>query len=188
MGEGGFSLTRGTSMPVDEPSLVKTLLEEQPRLMAYIRSIVVSRETAEDVFQEVSLAACASRHEVSTLSALPAWLRSVARNKSVAVIRRQRASRVLFLDNATLDLLETHWVNVEAASGFGGAADRLEWCIQKLPPKGRELVELKYAEGLTGDEISARMKRSVASIYMALSRVRAALARCIREQGVSHEL
>ena len=155
--------------------------------MAYIRSMVISREVAEDVFQEVSLAACGSREQIDSVETLPGWLRIVARNKAVAAIRKQQSSRALVLDNATLDLLEADWERIDYGSAFCSRSDRLEWCLQQLPEKSRILIDLKYRENLSGSQIAGRTSRSINSIYMALVRIRAALGRCIREGEVASE-
>lgn len=174
-------------MPVDEQQLVQTLLREQPRLMAYIRSMVISRDIAEEVFQEVSLAACDSRESIESAGSLPAWLRVVARNKSVAAIRRQKASRTIVLDSATLDLLESDWDRLDYNSAFCSRSDQLERCLNQLPEKSRRLIDLKYRDNLSGAQIATQTSRSINSIYMALVRIREALGRCIREGEVARE-
>ena len=174
-------------MPVDEQHLVQTLLREQPRLMAYIRSMVISRDLAEDVFQEVSLAACGSRESIESTESLPGWLRIVARNKAVAAIRKHKASRAVVLDNATLDLLESDWDRLDYNASLCGRSDQLERCLDLLPDKSRRLIDLKYRDNLSGAQIASQTSRSINSIYMALVRIREALGRCIREGEVANE-
>ncbi len=156
--------------------------------MAYIRSMVISRDVAEDVFQEVSLAACGARERAESIESMPAWLRVVARNKSVAVIRKQKASRVIVLDSATLDLLESDWDRLDYSTALCGRSDQLERCLDLLPEKSRRLVDLKYRENLSGAQIASRTSRSINSIYMALVRIREALGRCIRESEVARDV
>ena len=173
-------------MPIDEQHLVQILLREQPRLMAYIRSMVISRDLAEDVFQDVSLAACDSRVSIQSADSLPAWLRVVARNKAVAAIRKQKLSHAIVLDSSTLDLLESDWDRLDYGASTCGRSDQLERCLDQLPEKSRRLIDLKYRENLSGAQIASQTNRSINSIYMALVRIREALGRCIREGEVAN--
>lgn len=56
---------------------------------------------------------------------------------------------------------------------------RLGRCLSRLPPQSRRLIELRYVRDCSLNEIAQRSRRSADAVAMALSRLRAALRRCI---------
>ncbi len=55
----------------------------------------------------------------------------------------------------------------------------LETCIEKLPPRDRQLVALRYDSQLAVQDIAQRRNKSPNSVSHALFRIRAALADCV---------
>ena len=51
-------------------------------------------------------------------------------------------------------------------------------CIDRLPEKSKQLLQMKYEEGLSFALMAERLSRSLESLKMALSRVRTALVEC----------
>ena len=61
----------------------------------------------------------------------------------------------------------------------------LEQCLSELRPKDRELIRMRYAPDMSGDEIAELLGRPVNSVYQSVGRIRQALAECIRLKLVS---
>ena len=60
--------------------------------------------------------------------------------------------------------------------------DALRVCLAKLPAASRELLQMRYDDGLSGAEIAGKMQRSVEAVYQALSRVHRGLRECVERQ------
>jgi len=58
-------------------------------------------------------------------------------------------------------------------------------CIDRLPDKSRELVALRFDQGLDLKTIGGRLNRPVASVRQALGRVRMTLAQCVRQAAAA---
>ena len=58
--------------------------------------------------------------------------------------------------------------------------------MQKLPEPGREILKLRYREGLSPEGIAQRQGKSYRAIVQALSRLRGALADCVRRREAGH--
>lgn len=74
-------------MALDETTIVRVLLAERARLLAYIWVIVRDVHLVEDVFQEVAALAVQKREELRDEAALPVWLRRTARFQALAALR-----------------------------------------------------------------------------------------------------
>ena len=98
---------------------------------------------------------------------------------------RDRARRPFVLDAETLDALESHWRGLDREP----LEDRLESlriCLAHLTDYARRILQLRYRNGLIGDDLAAALNRKKQTVYTALTRIHKALAECIehREQSL----
>src|SRR5262245_55065474 len=138
---------------MDHDQIVKCLLAERAKVLGFIRAILGGWEDAEDIFQEASLLAIAKSQEIADETHLMAWLRISCRNLA-RNLRRTNARSALSLSEEVLDLLEAHWS--QQTEGSADAAQALNECLEKLPPKSFEMVRLRYLEGFKIHQIAER--------------------------------
>ena len=142
------------------------------------RAVLGDRALAEDLTQEtfasVVAAVRSGRPEAQTLP----WVIGVARHKLIDHYRNtSREQRRLALawsngagrDDEQLDELD----NVDP--------DSVVELLRDLPPDQRLVLVLKYLDGLTVEQVSAEIGRSVHATESLLARARRALARGHRE-------
>ena len=65
---------------------------------------------------------------------------------------------------------------------LGRRKEALESCLGILTEANRELVRLRYFENRGYDEIAHTLGRSVGALYVALTRIHAALHDCVRRK------
>lgn len=166
-------------MPLTEETIVRTLLAARPRLNAAIWLIARDAATAEDIFQDVSVKALTSgasfEHEGSLLS----WAHVVARREAMDWLRRRRPE-VPVLDSDVLELLEREWATQPAPSG--GRVDALRNCLERTPPESRRLLELRYFEGRSCQEVSSAVGASIDAVYQRIARLHRQLKNCVERQ------
>ena len=167
-------------MPQDHDDFVRTLLAERGTLLAYIHSLVRDRHAAEDVFQSVMVAAISKRDEIQDRLHLLKWLRTAARFEALGQIRRNTAQPA-GLDDAVLNQLEAHWARHDAHPG-SVKADALRHCVDRLAPHARQLLQLRYEDGISGERLAAVVGKSLNTVYVALTRIHRTLADCVRAQ------
>jgi len=162
--------------------LTSRFLAERHLLMAFIYGLVRDAGAAEDIFQETWVKLAEASEKGVRVDDLGKWCRGVARNLLLHYWREKR-SRAVVADSRIVDLAARAF-DERAASGRFGAARRqaLIDCVATLPGNSREMIHLKYEQGLTVDAVADRMKRPYAGIMMALSRVRKALAVCVQKR------
>lgn len=168
-------------LAVDQDLLVRILLTERTKLLGYIASIIPDHHLAEDVFQEVSVAAVRKHREIQSAGHLMGWLRKAARLRALEM-RRDRSVHPVLLDPAVLDALEGQWDEQDAKSS-SHEVEMLRKCLQKLRGYPRQLIELRYREGISGAALAERVGRKVQTVYVALSRTHRTLAVCV-ERGL----
>jgi len=113
---------------------------------------------AEDLVQEVFLAAMKQLRGLRTAAAFRGWLGTIARNRAMDHYRRTR-------ETSPLDSVEP----VASRAGTEDAFLVLEQ-IKRLPDAYRETMILRLVEGMTGPEIAAQTGLAPDSVRVNLCR------------------
>jgi RNA polymerase sigma-70 factor (ECF subfamily) len=163
---------------MDENAVVQVLLRERRRLTAAVTAVLRDVHAADDVFQQVVLDALKSRDQFREPDHLVAWALRAARHRAVDLLRVRRAS---VLDDAALAALEEHWASLPAGE-VPARVEALERCLDRLPQHNREVLRLRYEEGLRCAEVAARLRRTAEAVYQSLSRLHRALRDCIEHE------
>jgi RNA polymerase sigma-70 factor (ECF subfamily) len=92
------------------------------------------------------------------------------------------------LDEKVLDLLDRQWDATDA--GSSAAAEALGDCIRRMPSRSRELIDLRYRDGILGKRLAERCSQPPNTVYVTLSRIHRMLSECVKTrlaaQGVDH--
>jgi RNA polymerase sigma factor (sigma-70 family) len=164
---------------------VQLLLQKRLRLIAVAAAIVRDVDAADDIFQQVVLAALQPSVEIRDESHLQAWAVQAARHRAVDWARRKQ---VQTLPTDLLDLLESSWGD-PAEAGSSDQVEALRLCVGKLDEPARTLLRLKYHDGLSTTALMSRLNRSADAVYQSLSRIHRALRHCVhRELGIHRPL
>jgi RNA polymerase sigma-70 factor (ECF subfamily) len=117
------------------------------------------------------------------------WLRGIAA-KLVLAQRRKQARSFLFLDEQTLEHLESRHAAFARLSGdtLDEKLDGLRDCLRALPPRYRQAVELRYHEEMPSDRLAARLAISVEALKKRLQRGRAKLLACLERKLATVEV
>ena len=163
----------------DRDTIFRLLMRHEGELRAFVGSMLRDRGLCDDVFQEVALALWeqADRYDVSR--PFGPWARGIAANKVLERRRRDRRFPLAFSPE-TIEAVAQGFARTEA--GAARELDALAECLKRLPERARRLLALRYESDLSAGEIARRTGRTLAAIYQALSRARAALEECIRRR------
>jgi len=166
-------------MPLSQEAIVRTLFAARNRLSAGAWLVVRDAQAAEDIFQNVSIKALTRgvvfEHEAQLLS----WAGVTARHEGVDWLRRHRGD-ALVLDEALLETLEAEWA--EAPTPEGVRIEALRDCLEKAPTAARRMLELRYFEGRSCEEVSKLVGIGLAALYQRLSRLHRALKTCVERR------
>lgn len=145
-----------------------------PYLVRVLHRLTGSRETAEDIVQEVFLLAYNRRNELEDRTGIRTWLYRAALNH----VRHRRRSFARY--QGLLDRYQAHPGNKGQADGPDEEASRVERgrlvqaCVLTLSPKLREVFVLYELEELEGTEIAQILDLPVNTVWSRLRLARAA--------------
>jgi RNA polymerase sigma-70 factor (ECF subfamily) len=179
LGEGG-EYKKNMSQRSVHTLFLRLYLSHEQELRAFVTAVVPDAAVREDLFQEVAATLWRSFHTYDPSRSFGNWARGVAMNK----VRQHR--RKLFRSPVTLPEEAMAAVAAifdrESGADDNGRTEALEACLAELPEKSSQLLDLRYRESLSAQEIAARTGKSPDAIYQTLSRLRRALEICIRRR------
>lgn len=159
--------------------LTRYWLAAEPAVRAFVAAGVRSIPDREDVLQQVALTVARRFEEFDADRSFLAWVLWLAKSRIADFYRSQGRQRV-FVSERILDLVADQLIQKQAAISPRRAA--LDDCLQKLPERSRKLIQLRYADGFSIDQIANAVQSTPGSVRVTLFRIRDALAVCIRRQ------
>ncbi|MEO7167767.1 MAG: sigma-70 family RNA polymerase sigma factor [Spartobacteria bacterium] len=168
-------------IPADD-DLTALLRRFELPLLQYATRILGDRDRARDVVQETFVELQKDRRR-QTDSAPAKWLFTVCRNRALNICRKEK--RMTYLDEEILEKYESQEpapnerIERREASGF------LLRIVATLPPQQQEVLQLKFQNDLSYQEISEITQLSVSHVgvllHTALKTLRARHAAAARD-------
>lgn len=156
----------------------------QQALLAYLLSLVPKLQDAQDLLQDVFLVVSRKAETWSEGSNFLAWACTIARYEALHLARTNER-RMIPLD---ADLLEILHAEPPMVDHLEFQIDRMKECLQRLAPRARELVMLRYHAAQMPEAIAGSMNWTVGAVRVALTRAKQALRKCINESRIAEEL
>ena len=146
---------------IDGEEMAELLKRFERPLLQYATRILGDSDRARDVVQETFVKL--QKEDRNQLDHAPAkWLFTVCRNGALNICRKEK--RMTYLDRELLETRESEqpapYANIEAqeATGF------LLRILNTLPPRQQEVLQLKFQNDLSYQEISEIMQLSVSNV------------------------
>ncbi len=173
------------SPPIDDAQhtqFLRLFAANEAALHTFVRSMLISRQEAADVMQEVAVTLW---QKFSSANDFRPWAFGVARNMALRYLRSRARDRHVFDDelvnrlaDEAASMEERHHTQREALAG----------CLQKLPAMQRELALAAYTKGTRMDELAVQRGQTPMALYKLLHRIRQALLECVRRTLAQEEI
>lgn len=161
----------------DEAAFERIFREHYATLCSFAESLVRSRESAEEMVQSVFLNVWTNRARWEVRGSVRAYLFGAMRNQALNHLKRGRLEHA-WAEEATKDDIESlHGSFEDPARGVevDEMAAAVRAAIERLPPRARMAVHLRWERQLKHAEIAEAMGISVKGVENQLSRALAAL-------------
>jgi RNA polymerase sigma-70 factor (ECF subfamily) len=167
-----------------QPWFIDRVREHQARLRASIRALGVRADAVDDIAQDVFVLAWQKLGEFDPESDFGAWVAEIAR-RLVANERRKETRRCRILAGEVTDLM-LRLAPQEEGGTAGLERDEeltaLRTCLGNLPTPDREVITLRYFEGLLPGAIAGRLSQQSNAIRQRLLRLRRMLLECVERR------
>ena len=146
------------------------------RIYGVICSMILNREDALDISQDVFLKAYQALGNFKRASQFYSWLYRIAINRCIDFMRRGAKHRMISNDPVSDDVLYRHEVTRHLSSPSKAVELEefgmfLHQAVLQLTPKQREVFILRYKEELSLKEIALEMGRSIGTVKAHLFQV-----------------
>ena len=160
-----------------DPAAVEEIIRtHQGLIRGYVARLAPDPVTADDLAQEVFLAALRSLDRVDPERGIRDYLLGIARNLGRLAWRERMKGKEIPGDA----LFAAISARVEPDAGSDRRISALQQCLQGLAPKALEVVLRHYRDERRCDEISTEIGTTPSNIRSILTRARQALRECVR--------
>jgi len=150
----------------------------QPRLRAYVRSLVFNHGDVDDIIQDVAIIGWEKFEQYDASRPFDAWLLGIARNLVYRYYETQK-NKAMQLSETAIEKLEA--IAFDTAGKADSLRDALDSCLQKLGRDDYEVVKLRYTAGANNRTVAERLDYSESKVSRLLNRVYAQLLLCIKQ-------
>ena len=165
-----------------QAAFTELVRRHQQSIRAFLIRLIGELHAADDVAQEVFLAAFRNLSQLQNAADFLRWIRGIARFQAISFLR-ERISRRRQEEESLVHLLDdARLVQAENCAGDDEREDwlaRLRVCLDRLAPYSRQLIEDHYFAGQTTGELAAREGRRGSTMRMTLLRIRQTLHHCL---------
>ncbi|WP_372720967.1 sigma-70 family RNA polymerase sigma factor [Novipirellula sp.] len=153
-------------------------IKHSPLIRGFILSLLPNMSRADDVLQETFLTISDKANGFAIGTDFVAWACTIAKYKVLEECKRHGGKATAVLSPEVVEALCV----VQHPSTDDREGEKLQaltMCLDTLPPSMRRAIELRYTRAHTASEIASLFEWSTDSVYVILSRARAALEKCI---------
>ena len=150
----------------------------QPAVAGYISSLIPNFHEAEDVLQQVAVAALENFERYDPQLPFTAWAIGIARNKVLHHWRQSVRGR-RFHERLVERITETY---LQLADELDGEREALRECLRLVKGHARRALMMRYADNLMPAAIGEQLNVSPGAVRVLLHRTRAELNKCIRRR------
>jgi RNA polymerase sigma-70 factor (ECF subfamily) len=172
------STNADSNSPVGE-AFARLFAENQRRIFAFILTLLPNREDAEDVFQDVCVVLWKKSAQFEQGTDFARWAFQIAYFEVVNFRRKKGRSKILFHDELLRTIAEE---SAEPDPLFQRRRIALPGCLGKLHPDYRNLLMLRYQEGVSVPMLADQCGKSVRALYRMLEKIRGELLDCIDQK------
>lgn len=145
----------------------------QGKIYSYIFRLTNHAEEANDITQEVFLKAYRHLHTVDTDRKFSSWIYRIAHNESVNWLKKRTRTKVESLD-AQMEMGIQIASNVDVANQYAKEEEQKEVraAINTLPEKYRRVLELRYLQEYSYQEISKALGKPINTVGTLINRAK----------------
>jgi RNA polymerase sigma-70 factor, ECF subfamily len=169
----------GGAAGADPAQFLRLFLENERRIYAFIVSILPNLSDAEDVLQETSLILWQKFSQFEIGTDFVAWACRVAQLRVMKFYEKRGRSKLQF-DAAALEAVANEAIGM--APLLEDRHHALAKCLEALSARDRDLLQRRYADDASPQQIAGQVGRSIHAIYKALSRIHDGLMECVRRR------
>lgn len=163
---------------MSNPDVARYFALAQPKLRAFIRSMVFNASDVDDILQDVAVVAIENSDRYDPSRSLEGWVFGITRNRVLKYIEKSKRQKLSFCSEVVDALAES----AQTDSDSDYSLELLGSCLQKLEPQKRELVMRRHQPGTTARQLAQEIGYTDTRISRLFNSVYSALMKCVQKQ------
>ena len=156
------------------------VMPHSSRLYRMAFRLMINREEAEDIVQEVYVKLWGMRNQLNSYNSIEALAVRITRNLCLDNLRRRKVNQNAMKAEQMKE--EMHSVSPAEQLEKKEEAEMIHTLIAALPEPQRSLVHLRHLEGKEYEEISEMVNMNVNAIRVSISRARKQMREMLEKQ------
>lgn len=148
------------------------------RLRAFAISMVSNYADAEDILQEANMVMWKKFDQFQSGTSFMAWGGRVVYLAALRHRQNKKRNPASFCEDFYSAMANVA-LREDVTLQLGEQEHALSECIGKLSPQQRRMIQARYMDNVTVNQMSTMFNRSVQAVYKALNRTRQALFECV---------
>jgi len=161
----------------DEFWLRKFQQKYRKRLLHFVLQKIGRYQDAEEIVQDALLGAIYSLPSFLGNSSFWSWLCAIAKHEIADFYRKKKIKEILFSHLPGLGVIVSEALSPELALEEKEIKKKIVRCFLSLTEGYREILRLKYIDGLSLRQVAHRLRKSAKAVEMRLRRARLAFVR-----------
>ncbi|MCO6044252.1 sigma-70 family RNA polymerase sigma factor [Aeoliella sp. ICT_H6.2] len=159
---------------------VSLFAEHRDELFRFILALLPNRADAEDVFQRTSVVLWRKFGDFQVGTNFYYWAARVAQLEVRDYCKVRGREKLVFWTQELVELVAD--TRHEQQDVLVSRRALLKDCLQKLRPKDRELLELRYSGQTTSKALAESLGKPAVTVYKSLARIRRMLFECVERK------
>lgn len=158
----------------DKKALLTFYRKYAPKLSRFIAGKIGNPADAEEVLQDTLFGFLEAIRDFEGKSNIQTFLFSICQHKIIDFYRRKKIKHAVFSQMPQLESLISPLMNPEEELDATLIREKIHAVLARLLPRYRQILVMKYSEGLSVDEIANRLSSTFKSVESQLFRARKA--------------
>ena len=167
----------------DQSGFDELIKDYRVPLIYFINGFLNNIDESEDVAEEAFMELIVHPHRYSFRSSFKTYLFTIARNKAVDRVRREKKFSGAQIDDMELEDIERFDKDIIKNEN----SQMLQSAMKKINPEYAVLLRLLYFEDMTNEQAGKILKKNKRQIANLTYRAKNSLRRAMEEEGFSYE-
>ncbi|MBO5023282.1 MAG: RNA polymerase sigma factor [Clostridia bacterium] len=167
----------------DQSGFDELIINYRDSLIYFINGFLNNLDESEDVAEEAFMELIVHPHRYSFRSSFKTYLFTVARNKAVDRVRKEKKLSPAQIDDMELE----DFSRLEHSILKDENAQMLRTAMEKINPEYAAILRLLYFEDMTSEQVGKILKKNKRQIANLTYRAKNSLRRTMEEEGFSYE-
>jgi RNA polymerase sigma-70 factor (ECF subfamily) len=167
----------------DQSGFDELIKDYRVPLIYFINGFLNNIDESEDVAEEAFMELIVHPHRYSFRSSFKTYLFTIARNKAVDRVRREKKFSGAQIDDMELEDIERFDKDIIKNEN----SQMLQSAMKKINPEYAVLLRLLYFEDMTSEQAGKILKKNKRQIANLTYRAKNSLRRAMEEEGFSYE-